>query len=40
MLSLVERWHESGKTQQLFYQENNLAYTTFYIGSSDIPGDR
>jgi transposase-like protein len=30
MLSLVERWQESGKTQQLFCQENNLTYTTFY----------
>jgi transposase-like protein len=30
MLSLIEQWQESGKSQQLFCQENNLTYTTFY----------
>jgi transposase-like protein len=30
MLSLIEQWHESGKSQQLFCQEHNLTYTTFY----------
>jgi hypothetical protein len=30
MLSLIERWQESGKTQQIFCQENNLSYATFY----------
>jgi transposase-like protein len=30
MLSFVEQWQESGKTQQLFCQEHGLTYTTFY----------
>ena len=30
MLSLIEQWQESGKTQQLFCQEHDLTYTTFY----------
>jgi hypothetical protein len=30
MLSLIERWHESGKTQQAFCQEHDLSFTTFY----------
>lgn len=30
MLSLIEQWQESGKSQQLFCQEHNLTYTTFY----------
>ena len=30
MLSLIEQWHESGKTQQSFCQEHDLTYTTFY----------
>lgn len=30
MLSLIERWQESGKTQQTFCQEQGLTYTTFY----------
>ena len=30
MLSLIEQWHESGKTQQTFCQEHDLTYTTFY----------
>ena len=30
MLSLIEQWQQSGKTQQVFCQENNLTYTTFY----------
>jgi transposase-like protein len=30
MLSLIERWHESSKTQQAFCQEHNLTFTTFY----------
>lgn len=30
MLSLIEQWQESGKTQQAFCQQNNLTYTTFY----------
>jgi transposase-like protein len=30
MLSLIEQWQESGKSQQLFCQEHDLTYTTFY----------
>jgi transposase-like protein len=30
MLSLIEQWQGSGKTQQAFCQEHDLAYTTFY----------
>jgi transposase-like protein len=30
MLSLIEQWQESGKSQQLFCQEHSLTYTTFY----------
>ena len=30
MLSLIEEWQGSGKTQQTFCQEHDLTYTTFY----------
>ena len=30
MLSLIEQWQDSGKTQQIFCQEHDLSYTTFY----------
>lgn len=30
MLSLVEQWQESGKTQQVFCQEHDLTFSTFY----------
>jgi transposase-like protein len=30
MLSLIQQWQESGKTQQLFCQEHDLTYPTFY----------
>jgi len=30
MLSLIEQWQGSGKSQQLFCHEHNLTYTTFY----------
>ncbi|MCJ7447985.1 MAG: hypothetical protein MUO72_09840 [Bacteroidales bacterium] len=30
MLSLIEKWQESGKTQQAFCQEHDLTFTTFY----------
>jgi transposase-like protein len=30
MLSLIERWQESGKTQQTFCQEHDLTFSTFY----------
>ncbi|HOX75597.1 MAG TPA: hypothetical protein PKX27_00525 [Bacteroidales bacterium] len=30
MLSLIEQWQESGKPQQVFCQEHDLTYTTFY----------
>jgi len=30
MLSLIGRWHESGKTQQAFCQEHDLTFSTFY----------
>lgn len=30
MLSLIEKWQESGKTQQLFCQEHDLTFSTFY----------
>jgi len=30
MLSLIEQWQESGKTQQVFCQEHNIIFSTFY----------
>jgi transposase-like protein len=30
MLTLIEKWQESGKTQQAFCQEHDLTFTTFY----------
>jgi transposase-like protein len=30
VLSFIERWHESGKTQKAFCQEHDLTITTFY----------
>lgn len=30
MVSLIERWQESGKTQQVFCQEHDLTFSTFY----------
>jgi transposase-like protein len=30
MLSLIGRWHESGKTQQAFCQEHDITFSTFY----------
>ena len=30
MLSLIQQWHESGKTQQAFCQEHDLTFSTFY----------
>lgn len=30
MLSLIETWQESGKTQQTFCQEHDLTFSTFY----------
>lgn len=30
MLSLIEQWQESGKTQQAFCQEHNITFSTFY----------
>lgn len=30
MLSKIEQWHDSGKTQQAFCQEHDLTFTTFY----------
>lgn len=30
MLSLIEQWQDSGKTRQIFCQEHDLSYTTFY----------
>lgn len=30
MLSLIEQWHESGKTQKVFCQEQGITFTTFY----------
>jgi len=30
MLSLIERWQESDKTQQAFCKEHDLTFTTFY----------
>jgi transposase-like protein len=30
MLSLIEQWQESGKTQQTFCQEHDLTFSTFY----------
>jgi len=32
MLSMIEQWQESGKTQQLFCQEHDLTFKTFYNG--------
>lgn len=30
MLLLIEQWQESGKTQQLFCQEHDITFSTFY----------
>lgn len=30
MLSLIEQWQESGKTQQVFCQEHEVTFSTFY----------
>ena len=30
MLSLIEQWSESGKTQKVFCQEQGITFTTFY----------
>jgi transposase-like protein len=30
MLSLIEQWQESGKTQQAFCQEHDITFSTFY----------
>ena len=30
MLSLIEKWQESGKPQQTFCQEHDLTFSTFY----------
>lgn len=30
MLSLIEKWQESGKSQQTFCQEHDLTFSTFY----------
>ena len=30
MLSLIEQWQESGKSQKSFCMEHDLTYTTFY----------
>jgi len=30
MLSLIEQWQESCKTQQVFCEEHNLTFSTFY----------
>lgn len=30
MLSLIKRWQESGKAQQVFCQEHDLTFSTFY----------
>ena len=30
MLSLIEQWQESGKAQQVFCQEHDLTFSTFY----------
>ena len=30
MLSLIERWQESGKLQQEFCQEHDITFSTFY----------
>jgi transposase-like protein len=30
MLSLIEQWQESGKTQQSFCQEHDITFSTFY----------
>jgi transposase-like protein len=30
MLSLIEKWQESGKTQQSFCQEHGMTFSTFY----------
>jgi hypothetical protein len=31
MLSLIEQWQKSGKTQQVFCQEHDLTFSTFYL---------
>lgn len=30
MISLIDQWQESGKTQQAFCKEHNLAFSKFY----------
>ena len=30
MMSLIEQWSESGKSQKLFCQEQGITFTTFY----------
>lgn len=30
MISLIEQWRESGKTQKVFCQEKGIALATFY----------
>lgn len=30
MLTLIEQWQESGKTQQSFCRDHNLAFSKFY----------
>ena len=30
MLSLIEQWQDSGKTQQVFCQEHDITFSTFY----------
>jgi transposase-like protein len=30
MLSLIEQWQESGKPQQVFCQEHDITFSTFY----------
>jgi transposase-like protein len=30
MLSLIEQWQESGKAQQVFCQEHDITFSTFY----------
>jgi hypothetical protein len=30
MLTLISQWQDSGKTQQLFCQEHDLTFSTFY----------
>ncbi|MGQ9620801.1 MAG: IS66 family insertion sequence element accessory protein TnpA [Bacteroidales bacterium] len=30
MLTLIEQWSESGKTQKIFFREQGITFTTFY----------